>query len=99
MRVTCKWLPFLPNGDRVPFDYMLHRWGMVQFIYAPGGLAGGVLFIVRLDDWWFGVPCFAAGVYASVLSVLMTKGMWTLRKRRRARAAESGEGAEAADPA
>jgi hypothetical protein len=90
VRVTCKWLPFLPNGDRVPFSYMLHRWGMAQFIYAPAGLAGGVLF-ARLGDWWFAVPCLAMGVYSSVLSVLMTKGLWTLRKRRRARAAGSAE--------
>lgn len=95
VRVTCKRLPFLPNGDRVPFSYMLHRWGMAQFIYAPGGLVVGALF-ARLGDWWFAVPCLALGVYASVLSALMTKGLWTLQKRRRARAAQS-DGASGSD--
>ncbi len=89
VRVTCRWLPFLPNGDRVPAGYMLHRWGMAQFGIGPIGLVNGVL-AARAGDWWFAVPCFAVGVHASVLSALMAKGMWTLRKRRRARRTRPG---------
>ncbi|WP_081238820.1 hypothetical protein [Streptomyces viridosporus] len=86
MRVTCDLLPFPPNGDRLPFGYMEHRWGMAQFLHAPGLPVLGVVF-AWAGDRWFAVPCLAMGGYARVLSTLTTRGLWTLRRRRRARAA------------
>ncbi|MFF9217617.1 hypothetical protein [Streptomyces viridosporus] len=38
-------------------------------------------------DWWFAVPRLVVGGYARVPSTPMTRGPWTLRRRRRARAA------------
>ncbi|MBB1256136.1 hypothetical protein H3146_22650 [Streptomyces sp. OF3] len=89
MRVTCRLLPFRPNGDRVPVSYMLHRWGICQFVAGPGGLVLGIL-AARAGDWWVSVPSLVVGACASAVSALMIKGLWVLRNRRRAGGAGRG---------
>ncbi|ARI54145.1 hypothetical protein A6E92_19665 [Streptomyces sp. S8] len=85
LRTACSLLPFEPNGERIPVSYMEHRLGLSLFIIGPGGLFVGAL--AALDaQWWFAVFCGAAGLGATIVSVLMVLGLMELRTRRHGRA-------------